>query len=791
MEVGAEGNINAPIRPAPVGMEEYLEVIQDALVTFFKVGYQKYYEVGGSDANIIQFINKTLKDNNAIIAGGFLLHAIHGYPILGGRPIDIDIYVPCKNLSRFNKTMLKLSDTLIIRQHNATAYCRSFLRMNGIRSVQGFFKPPAVRHGPKPHIMDIMAVRNARSPLDVVQNFDLTFCQIWYDGETVWATHPEHVRNKTGFLQKDYLPLLIRGNWFLKKRMQKYINRGFIIEPETNHISLTPDMVTKLMFRGDTDTKCNQIERNEAYYKKWYSRALFTFIIYNKYRVLQKTERDNQDILMNMASRPETDITISQAQLNKADADMDSLEPTDGYDSDDFSIDRKETYYPIVNKFSPGIIDDKRAVWLTQDEPTKLWKTIRQLITDFYFITPAISPFGVSPFYDRNQVELPTEQKVDLVYTMMEDADIGPGAFPRKFAPYADILKECSERLGTCAITLDDDVSVYDIHNHTLDQAVSVNGLKQHLDILIGQGDKRRLPCYVAGCTWNLSLDEIRAIVNRDYYDAFTKPIAVPLPPPDALLGTQGLGDNPGDAETKIDLIEILQNAPSDAGVWQNIYHHVMCPFCLSYISRDSGCTYVIHPNPGALPGALSPFCKPQNIIKDIRDKYEAAAAGEYLEVCAECGRPCVRHQHFDLNDPPGIEPQHLTATGNPDYARCAGGGRAEQIARIIAVRDAVPIGGDPANLRVVAGFAAEAAASDPALLARGAQVLAKVAATRTEANLNDGDGLGNNPLTAIVVEGGKRRIGKICSHGYETYKSKIRKTRRGRGKKSKVTRKN
>jgi hypothetical protein len=179
------------------------------------------------------------------------------------------------------------------------------------------------------------------------------------------------------------------------------------------------------------------------------------------------------------------------------------------------------------------------------------------------------------------------------------------------------------------------------------------------------------------------------------------------------------------------------------------------------------------------------------NIIQAIRKKYEAAAAGEYLEVCAECGRPCVGHQHFDLNEPPGFEAHHLTPAGHPDYARCDGGGRAEQIARIIAVRDAATIGGDPKNLRVIAGFAAEAAASDPALLARGAQILAKAAGTRTEANLNDGDGLGNNPLNAIVVEGGKRRLGKICSHGYETYKSKIRKTRRGRGKKSKVTRKN
>jgi len=779
--VGAEGNINARVRPGPTGMPEYRESIQDALILFFKVGYQKYYEVGGSDANIIKFINKTLKDNNAVIAGGFLLKTIHKYEV---NNIDIDIYVPCKNLSRFNKTMMKLSDTVTLRQHNATSYCRSFLRMNGIRSVQGFHESPAVRHGPKPHIMDIMAVRNARSPLDVVQNFDLTFCQIWYDGEAVWATHPEHVRDKVGFLQNDYIPLLIRGNWFLQARLKKYMSRGFSITPETNNLVITHDMITKYFIRGESKIKCNPVERNEAYYKKWYSRALFRFIIYNKYQIYQTSDRNNQEILINMASRPEIDITITQAQLNKPDADMDSLEPTDGYDSDDFDIDRKETYHPIVNKYSEGIIDEKRAAWLTQDDATKLWKCIRNFIGDFYFIRPAVSPFGTSMFYNRVGIELPTEQKVDIVYRMMNDEDIDVAIPPRHFDIYADTLKKYSTRLGTCAITLDDDVKVYDLHNHTLDQAVSEDGLKQHLDTLIGQRDKDTLPCYLAGCTWTLTLDEIRAIVNRDYYVNFTKPIPIPLPPPGGLLGTQGLGDNPGEAETKIDLLNILQNAPSDAGGWHNIYHHVMCPFCLSYISRDSGCTYVAHPNPGALPYALAPFCKPQNIIKDIRDKYQTAAAGERLEVCAECGRPCVNHEHFDLNDPPGLAPQQLTAAGNPDYARCAGGGRAEQIARIIAVRNAVAGAGDmdPKDLRVVAGFAAWAAASDPILMAKGAQILAKAPATRSEANLN-GD--------APVVEGGKRRVGKICSHGYETYKSKIRKTRRGRGKKSKGTRKN
>jgi hypothetical protein len=64
-------------------------------------------------------------------------------------------------------------------------------------------------------------------PTDVVQNFDLTFCQVWYDGDAVYATHPDHVKNKVGYLQGDYVKLYLRKNHFLRRRVQKYRMRGF------------------------------------------------------------------------------------------------------------------------------------------------------------------------------------------------------------------------------------------------------------------------------------------------------------------------------------------------------------------------------------------------------------------------------------------------------------------------------------------------------------------------------------------------------------------------------------
>ena len=193
-EVGSEGGINVPLGPpAGISVPEYVAPVQASLLEFFKPGYIKVYG-NHTDDYIIRFINKTLSDNNAIVAGGFLLNSVNNH--MTGN-VDVDMYVPCKNLAKFNKMMAKLGECRGLLQHNATFYCHSFLKMNGIRSVQAFYNLTT-----KNHVMDIMAVRNSRSPLDVVQNFDLTFCQIWYDGTNVFATHPDHIRTKKGYLQK-------------------------------------------------------------------------------------------------------------------------------------------------------------------------------------------------------------------------------------------------------------------------------------------------------------------------------------------------------------------------------------------------------------------------------------------------------------------------------------------------------------------------------------------------------------------------------------------------------------
>ncbi len=52
--------------------------------------------------------------------------------------------------------------------------------------------------------VDVIVVDDAVPLIDVVTNFDLSFCETWWDGSKVFATDPHGVRNKEGCLKPSY-----------------------------------------------------------------------------------------------------------------------------------------------------------------------------------------------------------------------------------------------------------------------------------------------------------------------------------------------------------------------------------------------------------------------------------------------------------------------------------------------------------------------------------------------------------------------------------------------------------
>lgn len=227
-------------------MPEYTEIIEKALLEYFKDGFDKYNETlikevhkdfYLTDDDKLETIRNGFQENNAIISGGFMLKSIGLFK--DPKSIDADIYVPAENGPEFKEEFSKLFAPTNSVKHEASNQpgVFSFLKKNGIKSVEKYSK-----EGPHAE-MDIVEV--VKTPIEVVQNFDLTFCQIWYDGKTVYASFPEHIKNKSGFLQNDYVQMYMAGNQVTKKRMLKYINRGFQISikfPNGNTKDVTEDV---------------------------------------------------------------------------------------------------------------------------------------------------------------------------------------------------------------------------------------------------------------------------------------------------------------------------------------------------------------------------------------------------------------------------------------------------------------------------------------------------------------------------------------------------------------------
>lgn len=110
------------------------------------------------------------------------------------------------------------------------AYDNSFMRKNNILSRECF--KGIDKHGNEISI-DIMLVKG--NVIDVIENFDLDVCKVWYDGKkmhTKGSRILRNIQNKIATLGSDYVVKLNEGNLFTKFRLRKYMDRGFEIRLE-------------------------------------------------------------------------------------------------------------------------------------------------------------------------------------------------------------------------------------------------------------------------------------------------------------------------------------------------------------------------------------------------------------------------------------------------------------------------------------------------------------------------------------------------------------------------------
>ena len=292
-----------------INNENYLNTtVHQASYTNIMIVKEKLKKYFPEEDKLQKFF-ELLKSNQALVAGGFILNLITRSDNF---ITDLDIYVPSKNIVNFINGISDLYEPIIFhRIRESSKYCSSFLRKNGIRRVYTF------DHRTLGNMIDIMSVRNKKTPLEVVNNFDLTFCQTWFDGENVYASHPEDIKTRKGTLQKDYVASYVKGNRFLRKRIQKYT----IFRPDEAKFTVKLDTSLLDSFTIDRNPSGMFCSKNDINFEQWFVSNLMSFII-NKYKSnsgVSNPGRENVD----------TVFSNDQYTPNK----------TDEYDSDDYEID--------------------------------------------------------------------------------------------------------------------------------------------------------------------------------------------------------------------------------------------------------------------------------------------------------------------------------------------------------------------------------------------------------------------------------------------------------------------
>ena len=653
--------------------------------------------------------DKLLIETGSLVAGGSVLAASQGpEPEIN----DFDIYVPIENAFTFFEGFVAFLFKMHRKDHYkikynefaASFYCNSFLRRNGIKQVHRFriktiYTDDSI-------FFDIMTVRKIRKPIDIVNNFDLTFCQTWYDGKTIWASHPEDVRSKKGKLQGDYRKLFIDNNSFIHKRVKKYIEKGYEVALD----EFTADEI-KDSFIFNKVVCPNPVEASDKYagweensfVNKWATRALKKSFLNEPY--LEHVAQNTYIIRYRRLYPSQTKYWDDNYKTKEIENNF-KIKEDDGYDTDEYIDEPKllalahNTYRDTTPEFP------ELALALTPE--LKFHRMANRVIRNAIW---PLDPDGPGNGSGREWMNFGR-----LYYGTLdhETGNIIRHSFPNVGHACEIYFKGLQDK--GLRVTDEDylfasegDI-VYDLHKHPMEGGISKENLQIYLRSQIAHPNKNQIPCYwkpeSAGsadssrnCTQHLTLKDIFYCVDFNFFFKFKQ------------------GDVRDDPSLLLNIPkydQILYNTkegePKDPS-WPDLFHQGVCPFCLESVTREAGCIYMTHPNPRGRPDSESPYCNPALAHKGMLDHYRKQGrradptyipnVKDHLEFCIECGRPSYNHKHFTYDDPEEL------IEGRAD--KCKGDGRVELYARVLAIRESFKKNGD----RKKAAEAAQEAPTD------------------------------------------------------------------------------
>ena len=193
-----------------------------------------------------ELLSQLLFHHKAVVAGGFVLNAMTTRVVDFKQ--DMDVYVHHSQAFALYQALLDLGYN-ISTSHITPTYDESFIRKN---KIEARFR--LHNWGGMIGRIDVMVIPDAIPLEHVVTNFDLTFCQVWYDGKRVHSSHPNDIARKHGSLQRQYHAAYQSGNLFLHRRIEKYKARGFEIDAPP----VSPEAAMLLVARQELNTEHRQ-----------------------------------------------------------------------------------------------------------------------------------------------------------------------------------------------------------------------------------------------------------------------------------------------------------------------------------------------------------------------------------------------------------------------------------------------------------------------------------------------------------------------------------------------------
>ena len=260
--------------------------------------------MGMSSEQFILFCS-LINNTNSVICGAFILHSLSEFEDYHPESVHIHCtYNAALEINNFLKdekiVKTEKQNVYITEANNIPSEAEAFFFKIRIKAKLQYY----IAHE-HPHLYPMIKIYIVENVLESVKNFDLSFTQIWFDGNNLSATYEQKkIEKKRGKLNYEYVNLIFQLNPILIERINIYKKRGFEITYDThpgpviissaNQRNRVPDgdVIVNFLYRNLIRKMVNNsIEYNNPDYKLVLGQADF----YLTYFWLE--ENDKQDPL--------------------------------------------------------------------------------------------------------------------------------------------------------------------------------------------------------------------------------------------------------------------------------------------------------------------------------------------------------------------------------------------------------------------------------------------------------------------------------------------------------------